>query len=184
MPREQRNEEQRKTRLLHITTHLEGKARARRGQLLPIDVLITTLALNASCNTQNEDLKGNGILTLGQSKVKLVVDASVPSRVATATSRVSPIDQYTRQRVLTGDMVHLEVATRHELNFHFLPGPIGVCGPGEGALATDLEDVARARSGGDRVGAHEGRTGNESGRLPYASIVWCILKRESAMGVL
>ena len=60
-------------------------------------------------------------------------------------------------------MVHLEVATRHELDVHLLPRASGVCGPGEGALAADLEDVARARSGGDRVGAHEGRTGDENG---------------------
>ena len=96
--------------------------------------------------------------------MKLVVDASVPSRVATATSRVKAIVQNTRQQRLTGDMVHLEVATRHELNVHLLPRASGVCGPGEGALTADLEDVARARGGGDRVGAHEDRTGDENGK--------------------
>ena len=96
--------------------------------------------------------------------MKLVVDASVPSRVATATSRVKAIVQNTRQQRLTGDMVHLEVATRHELNVHLLPRASGVCGPGEGALTADLEDVARARGGGDRVGAHKGRAGDENGK--------------------
>ena len=121
--------------------------------------LASTFTLGTSCNTQEEK---NGTLTLGQSKVKLVVDASVPSRVATATSRVRAIVKYTRQRVLTGDMVHLKVATRHELNVHLLPGAGRVCGPGEGALAADLEDIARTRGGGDRVGAHEDRAGNEN----------------------
>ena len=117
--------------------------------------------LGTSCNTQQEKERA---LTLGQSEVKLVVDASVPSSVATATSCVRDIVQYTRQRVLTGDMVHLKVATRHELNVHLLPGAGRVCGPGEGALAADLEDVARARGSGDRVGAHKGRAGDENGK--------------------
>ena len=161
LPREQRNEEQRKTRLLHITTHLEGKARARRGQLLPIDVLITTLALNASCNTQNEDLKGNGILTLGQSKVKLVVDASVPSRVATATSRVRAIVRHTRQQRLTGDMV--QVKEHWPPTLKTSPGPGAV---GTGSARTRVEPAMRTAT------------------VAHASVIWCILKRESAMGVL
>ena len=124
-------------------------------------MLASTFTLGTSCNTKQ---KKNGALTLGQSKLKLVVDASVPSRVATALSHVSPIVQYTRQRVLTGDVVHLKVATRHKLNVHLLPGASGVCSPGEGALTADLEDVARARGGGDRVGAHKGRAGDENGK--------------------
>ena len=95
--------------------------------------------------------------------MKLVVDASVPSRVATATSCVKAIVQYTRQRVLTGDMVHLKVATRHELDVHLLPGAGRVGRPGEGALATLGEDVAGAGRGGDDVGADEGGAGDEGG---------------------
>ena len=99
--------------LLRITARLEGQVRARGWKLFGncTDVLANTFALSAGCNTQNEDCQ-NEILTSGQSKVKLAVDASVASSVATAASHVSPIVQYTRQGVLTGDVVHLEVATK------------------------------------------------------------------------
>ena len=116
--------------------------------------------------------------------MKLVVDASVPSRVATATSRVKAIVQHTRQQRLTGDMVHLEVATRHELNVHLLPSASGVCGPGEGALAADLEDVARARGSGHRVCAHEGRTGDENGKTSvckHRMMCFRVLKRDGVL---
>lgn len=78
--------------------------------------------------------------------------------------RVSASVQKERQRRLTGDVVHLEVAARHELNVHLLPNTGGVYVPGEGALAADLEDVARAGGGGDGVGADKGRAGDESGK--------------------
>ena len=63
----------------------------------------------------------------------------------------------------TGDVVHDEIAARHNLNVHRLPRAGGVGRPGEGALAAVLEDVARAGGGGDDLGAHKRGTGNKSG---------------------
>lgn len=64
----------------------------------------------------------------------------------------------------TGEVDHLGVAPRHELDVHCLPDAGGVDVPRDVAVGPFLVDIAGSGRGWGWVGVHEGEAGEERGQ--------------------
>ena len=111
------------------------------------------------------------VRTSGQVYEKVLLVASVPSTVATASNIRFSTSSNRNNAQRTGDMVHVDVASRHKLNIHHFPRASGVGIPSNLASSSLVKNVARTglRRVGISVDSCEG--GNEAVTKSLENIV-------------